>query len=166
MSAALVLGDCFERVRDGVISVVDGLGPDELCFRPAADANTIAWLVWHLTRIEDDHIAGLAGVEQVWRADGWCDRFSLPFDAGAIGYGHTTAEVGAVRATADDLVGYHQAAFAMAQPYVAALDESELARVVDRSWDPPVTAAVRLVSVVVDLVAHLGQAEYVRGLLP
>jgi len=166
MSAALILGDCFERIRDGVVSVVDGLGPEELRFRPAPDANTIAWLVWHLTRVEDDHVAALAGREQVWHGDGWCDRFALPFEAGAIGYGHTTDEVGAVRATAEDLAAYQRATFAMVEPYVAAVDDAELARIVDRSWDPPVTASVRLVSVVVDLVAHLGQAEYVRGLLP
>ena len=41
----------------------------------------------------------------------------------------------------------------------------ELEREVDQSYDPPVTAGVRLVSIQVDALQHLGQAAYVKGLL-
>src|SRR4051812_48461452 len=40
--------DAFSRIRDGLPEVVDGLSVDELLWRPDADANHIAWLVWHL----------------------------------------------------------------------------------------------------------------------
>ena len=49
--------------------------------------------------------------------------------------------------------------------YLSRVTSEELDRVVDRRWDPPVTAGVRLVSVVGDCLQHLGQAAYVRGLL-
>ena len=58
---------------------MDGLSDDDLAWRPDPEANSIAWLVWHLTRIEDDHVAGVAGTTQVWDDDGWADRFGLPF---------------------------------------------------------------------------------------
>lgn len=39
----------------------------------------------------------------------------------------------------------------------------ELSRVVDTSWNPPVTVSARLVSIVDDCAQHLGQAAYLRG---
>ena len=101
--------DAFDRIHAVVHGVVEGLDDDQLCYRPTTDANSIAWLVWHLTRIEDDHVAGLADAEQTWTASGWVDRFALPFDPGATGYGQRSAEVAAVRVGADDLLGYHDA---------------------------------------------------------
>ena len=76
--------------------MLDGTSRAVLTYRPDPDANSIAWLVWHLTRIQDDHVADVAGVEQRWTADGWYDRFGLPFPPEAHGYGHTSEEVGQV----------------------------------------------------------------------
>ncbi|MCU1499973.1 MAG: hypothetical protein JWM47_3926 [Acidimicrobiales bacterium] len=159
-----LLPDAFGRVRESVASTLDGITDRELTDRPDADANSVAWLVWHLSRIQDDHIAGLAGVEQVWTAEGWADRFGLPFDPSDTGYGHDAAQVAAVRAGADPLGGYHEAVHEATTRYIHTVDAAELARVVDESWDPPVTASVRLVSVLGDTLQHVGQAAYARGL--
>lgn len=158
-----VLMDGFERVRDLVHSVVDGLDEDGLTYRIDPEANTIGWLVWHLTRVQDDHIAGVADSEQVWTADGWYDRFALPFEPAAHGYGHSAADVGAVRASAELLAGYHDAVYARTAEYLASLGPADLDRVVDENWDPPVTLAVRLVSILSDDLQHVGQAALIRG---
>ena len=165
METADLLVDAFGRVRETVHHVVDGLTPDQLAFRPSADANSIAWLVWHLTRIEDDHVAHLAEADQVW-TEGWADRFALPFDVGATGWGQTSEEVAAVRVEdAMLLIGYQDAVHDACVAYARTVDGAELDRIVDTRWDPPVTAGVRLVSVIDDAAAHGGQAAYVRGLL-
>ena len=167
MTAAVdLLTDAFGRIRETVHEAVDGLTPEELAFRPNSHANSIAWLVWHLTRIQDDHVADVAGTEQAWMAEGWADRFGLPFPQAETGYGHSSTEVAAVRVPADLLVGYHEAVFGHTAKYVRGLGEADLDRVVDEHWDPPVTLGVRLVSVVSDDLQHGGQAAYVRGLLP
>jgi hypothetical protein len=160
-----LLIDTFDRIRGVVHDVVEPLDDERLWARPAPDANSIAWLVWHLTRIQDDHLAGLDGTPQVWISEGWVERFGLPFDAAATGYGQTSVEVGAVRVGADDLLGYHDATYRAAKVLLGSIDGPALDRIVDRSWDPPVTAGVRLVSVVADALQHAGQAAYVRGLL-
>jgi Protein of unknown function (DUF664) len=165
MESRELLVDAFGRIREVVHGVVGGLGVEELTFRPDADANSIAWLIWHATRIQDDHVSGVAGIEQVWTADGWAARFGLPFDDTATGYGHRTDDVAAVRAPGDLLTGYHDAVFEHTLRYLDRVDAAELDRVVDRSWDPPVTAGVRLVSVIADGLQHVGQAAYVRGLV-
>jgi uncharacterized protein DUF664 len=163
-TAALLL-DGFDRVRGSVHDTLGGIATDTLLYRPGADANSIAWLVWHLTRIQDDHVAAVAGIEQVWTAQGWAKRFGLPFTDDATGYGHSSDEVAAVRAPADLLAGYHDAVYAQTCEYVERLTDIDLDHVVDRRWDPPVTLAVRLVSVIADDLEHAGQAAYVRGLI-
>lgn len=165
MAAADLLVDAFNRIRDAVHDVLDGTSPEELLLRLDDAANPIGWLVWHLTRVEDDHIADAAGVEQVWTAQGFADRFDLPYDVRAHGYGQGKEEVGGFRVTSTDLlVDYHDAVHAQTVRYVEGLSDADLDRVVDKRWDPPVTLAVRLVSIVADGLQHAGQAAYVKGL--
>ena len=165
MNVAELLRDLFERVETNVHGAVEGLDVDALAHRVDGTANSIAWLVWHLTRVQDDHVAEVAGREQTWTADGWAQRFGLPFDAAATGYGHGDDEVAAVRVDADLLLGYHDAVHARTLEYVDGLTETDLDRVVDRRWDPPVTLGVRLISVADDDIQHSGQAALVRGIV-
>lgn len=160
-----LLVDAFGRIREAVHGAVEGCSPTTLAFRPDDHANSIAWLMWHLTRIQDDHVADVAGTEQVWTGDGWVARFGLPFDRGDHGYGHTTEQVAALAGTAADLLlGYHDAVNDATVRYVRGLTPADLDRIVDERWDPPVSLGVRLVSVVADDLEHAGQAAYVRGL--
>jgi hypothetical protein len=165
MDVAGLLIESFGRV-DGVLTrAVDGLSEDELAFRPDPEANSIAWLAWHAARGEDAQVADVAGTDQVWTSQGWADRFDLPFDDSATGYGQSTQDVGRVRASSDLLLAYARAVADRTQDYLAGLTGDDLDRVVDEGWDPPVTLGVRLVSVVGDSLQHAGQAAYVRGLL-
>ncbi|MGZ4497280.1 MAG: mycothiol transferase [Nocardioides sp.] len=165
MTPAELLTDAFTRIHEGGLAVVDGLEPEDLQHRVGPDANSIAWLVWHLARVQDDHVADVAGLEQVWTAQGFEPRFKLPFASDDIGYGHSREESGRVRAPASLLAAYLSAVHEQSVGYLAGLTGADLDRVVDERWDPPVTLAVRLVSVVSDDLQHLGQAAYVRGLL-
>jgi uncharacterized damage-inducible protein DinB len=165
MTSTELLVEAFQRIRDELHPAVNGLSPDELAFRPDAESNSIAWLAWHLTRIQDDHVAGLDGSEQVWTANGWNDRFGLPLDPSDTGYGHDPDTVAKVTADAASLLGYYEEVHQKTVDYIGTLDEGDLARVVDTRWDPPVTVSVRLVSVIADDLQHVGQAAYVRGIL-
>jgi hypothetical protein len=165
MNVSDLLIDSLDRVHDLVPGILEGLSEDDLAWRPDPEANTIAWLVWHLTRIEDDHVCDASGREQAWTADGWAGRFGLPFPDGAHGYGHTSAEVGQVRVSGDLLAGYLAAVGERTHAWIATLEPDDLDRIVDDRWDPPVTLGVRLVSVVNEVNQHVGQAAYLRGLL-
>ncbi|MFJ9313214.1 DUF664 domain-containing protein [Pimelobacter simplex] len=165
MTPAELLTDSLARVLDSVEAVLDGLDDDVLTRRPPPGANPIAWLVWHLTRVQDDHVADVAGTEQVYTAQGYAERFALPLDVRDHGYGHASEQVGLVRAPAGLLLDYYRATHAVSLAYVATLGADDLDRVVDTRWDPPVTLGVRLVSVVNDCSQHAGQAAYVKGVL-
>jgi len=165
VNAIDVLRDVFGRVAEDVRGAVEGLDGEQLAYRVGGSANSIAWLVWHLVRVQDDHIADVAGTEQAWTSEGWARRFGLPFPEGSIGYGHSSEEVGAVRADAELLLGYHDAVRARTLRYLGTLTDADLDRVVDTRWDPPVTLGVRLVSVADDDIQHAGQAAFVRGVV-
>jgi hypothetical protein len=175
-----ILLDGFGRVQESVEHVLLGLSPAQLLQRPGPHANHVAWLVWHLTRVEDDHIAALAHVlegneppkartrevppGQLWPQ--WRERFALPYGDWATGYGQSSEEVGAFPTVdAGVLRGYHDAVHARITEVVKGLQPEDLGRVVDERWSPPVTAAVRLVSLLNDATQHVGQAAYVRGLV-
>ena len=163
MTPADLLRDAFGRLPEIVHAAVHGLTDDELAVRLDPDANSVAWLVWHLARVQDDHLAGAFGTDEVWETEGWRERFALPDHVTGIGYGHTSAQVGAVRASAELLTGYYDAVNARTVQLVGAVTEDDLDRVVDPDWDPPVTLGVRLVSVLQDVLQHAGQAAFARG---
>ncbi|MBL1066872.1 DUF664 domain-containing protein [Streptomyces sp. 7-21] len=161
-----LLTDGFGRVREAVHEAVSGLDPEELAARLDPDANSIGWLVWHLARVQDSHLAELREDEEVWTADGFHERFALPFPADATGYAHSSADVAAVRnLTPELLTGYYDAVHERTLAYVAGLSDGDLGRVVDESWTPPVTLGVRLISVIADDLQHAGQAAFIRGVL-
>ncbi len=163
-STSDLLVDGFGRVHDAVHGVMDGLVPGALTFRPDDRANPIGWLVWHLTRVQDDHVADVAGTEQRWTAEDWVDRFALPFERLETGYGQDPSRAGLVAVDPSLLLGYHDAVYDATLAYVRGLGDSDLDRVVDTRWTPPVTLGVRLVSVITDDLEHAGQAAYVRGM--
>ncbi len=165
MHSAELLEDAFGRVQGIVHRVLDGMTAADLTFRADDRANSIGWLIWHLTRVQDDHVADAMGTEQVWLADTWHERLALPFDRLATGYGHTADDVAAVRVEPELMAGYYDAVHARTVGYVRALSDDDLDRVVDENWNPPVTLGVRLVSVISDDLQHAGQAAFIRGLV-
>ncbi|MET8450316.1 DUF664 domain-containing protein [Streptomyces sp. NPDC005209] len=166
MHARDILIDGYGRIQEEVHATLDGLGPDDLHARPAPAANSIAWLVWHLARVQDDHVAGAFDLDQVWLSQGWDKRFGLDLPRQDTGYGHSAAKVAKVRVeSADLLTGYYDAVHEQSLGVLRELPAKDLERVVDERWDPPVTLGVRLVSVLSDDLQHIGQAAYLRGLL-
>lgn len=166
MTSTDVLAEAFGRLPDLVEGALEDLDAEQLSARPAGTANSIAWLVWHLTRVEDSHFAEAFGHEQLWLASGYADRWGLTLDDEDTGYGHTDEQVDAVRVgSSQQLRDYFTAVHERAQSLVEGLADDDLAKVVDEQWDPPVTLLVRLVSVLDDAVQHAGQAAYARGIV-
>jgi hypothetical protein len=160
-----ILLDGLGRVRETVHGLLDDVPEEVLAEPPAPGANTVSWLVWHLTRVLDTHVADAFDVDVVWTTGGWHERFDLPFPASAHGYGMSYDDVLRVRASAELLRGYFDATCAVAEEQLGSVTDSDLDRVVDESWDPPVTLGVRLVSMLNDCTQHVGQASYAAGIL-
>jgi len=161
-----LLLNAFDNVEEAVRGAVEGIDPELLTARIGPGANTVAWLVWHLTRVQDDHVAEVAGRRQAYTDADWADRFALPFGPEATGYGFSDDDVAATRVTDPELlVGYHTDVHQRTAEFLQTVTADDLDRVVDRRWNPPVTLGVRLVSVITDDLQHAGQAAYLRGVL-
>jgi uncharacterized damage-inducible protein DinB len=161
-----VLVETFDRLPDLVRGAVEGLTAEQLRWSPASGANTVGWLIWHLTRVQDHHMAEILAQDQIWVSGDWSIHFGLEAEPNNTGYGHSPQQVDAVRPEgAQVLIDYYTVVAARTREFLNDLTPEDLDRVVDKRWDPPVTLGVRLVSIANDDVAHVGQAAYLRGLL-
>ncbi len=166
MDTAALLLDLYGRTPPIVANAVDGLDQDQLAWAPAPGANSIAWLVWHLTRVQDHHVSELLDEEQIWTKGEWAPQCGLAPDPHNTGYGHGPDDVAAVRPDGPGvLLGYLDEVDVRTRGLLEGLREADLDRVVDTRWDPPVTLGVRLISIADDCLQHAGQAAYLRGLL-
>jgi hypothetical protein len=176
-AAQELLRDSFTRLIEHVDELTDGLSDEIASYQPTPDANSIAWLIWHSARVQDVQVCDIASSlangrsdkprsDDVWTRDGWADRFGLDLPRVDTGYGHSAEAVGKVRASAELLAGYYHAVHDMTLEFVGTLSDADLERIVDKRWNPPVTASARLVSIVDDCAQHLGQAAYLRGIAP
>lgn len=166
MDVSELLLELYGRIGPLARRGVDGLTAAQLRRSPARGANTIGWLVWHLARVQDHHVAEILDVDQVWVSGDWAKRFGLEPDPSNTGYGHEPSEAAAVRPDgAQSLLDYLDAVEARTTQMIRELSPADLDRIVDRRWDPPVSLGVRLVSIADDSLQHAGQACYVRGLL-
>ncbi len=165
MDVAALFCELYGRVRPLVGGAVEGLTVDQLVQTPAPGTNSIGWLVWHLSRVQDHHIGEILEQAQVWEGNDWAARFGLAPDPANIGYGHSAEDVRSVRPDGPaSLLAYLTAVEERTFPMLQKLVADDLDRIVDRRWDPPVTLGVRLVSIADDCLQHAGQACYLRGL--
>jgi len=162
-----LLTDGYGRVLEAMEHTLQGLTKDELNWQPRPDCNSIGWLIWHLTRVQDDHLASLMGEEQLWIKDGWYAKFNRPPDPKDIGFGHSPEQVAAFKSPViETLLSYHRAVLERSKRYFLSLSNSDLDHELDEPWYQPLpTVGVRLISVLADSLQHAGQAAYVRGLL-
>ncbi|MGH9124506.1 MAG: mycothiol transferase [Acidimicrobiales bacterium] len=166
MDVAELLVELYDRIPPLVRGAVEGVTDDQLTEAPRQGANTIAWLLWHLTRVLDHHMAEILDQPQLWATGDWAASFGLAPEPRNTGYGHGPDDVMAVQPRdAWAVTDYLDAVFRRTRPWLAGLSAGDLDRIVDRRWDPPVTLGVRLVSIADDCLQHVGQAAYLRGLL-
>jgi hypothetical protein len=164
MKANEVLLDVFGRIHETVAATLRGIDGDSLSRRPAGTGNSIAWLIWHLSRVEDAQVASAGGLDQVWTSQGFASLFNLPLSERDTGYGHSARQVDAVQATPELLLDYYDAVHRQTVQFLHTLGDQDFDSVVDTRWDPPVTLGVRLVSTIADCLQHVGQAAYAKGL--
>ena len=166
MKSNELLLDAFARIRETVAATLEGADDEVLHRRPSGNGNSVAWLIWHLSRVEDAQLASAAGLEQVWTSRGFSGRFELPLSERDTGYGHSSSQVDAVKAPPELLLDYYDAVHWQTVEFLAGLGDADFDRIVDTRWDPPVTLGVRLVSTIADCLQHAGQAAYAKGLNP
>jgi hypothetical protein len=162
MAESDVLLDTFTWVYESLHRTLADLTEAELIQEPHPP---IGWLAWWLTRVIDSNVSRLSGREQLWIGEGWAARFGmppLPADFGRSA-AHAREQVRVFRASAELLLGYHDAAYARMKGYLETLSE-DLARQLDEPrFQPLPTVAVRLVSVLENAMTNQGQISYLKA---
>lgn len=150
-----------------VDTALEGLDDTALFRRPAADCNSIAWILWHMTRVLDTFVhTRMQAQPQLWIQDSWYARFGMPADPDDRGVGWTAEHVGQWTPPEKAVqLGYYNAMKQAASTYLATLSEADLqTRRVIPPVSEPRTVAAALGQVTWDNVVHGGQIAYLRGL--
>lgn len=143
---------------------VNALSFEEDAYRPDEGSNSTSWLVWHLTRVQDQTVSSLIRKEPVWTASGWIDRFTLALDPADTGGGDDPMTVGKGTSAEGPLLDYFEDVRLRTVGWLRPLDDGALSKVLDDTSEPPVTVESKLGGVIADDLQHVGRAAYVRGL--
>lgn len=163
-----LLIETYKRLSKEYEDILDGLTPEDLHKRPAPDANTIGWLLWHTARSLDRTIGDVIIGEQLWTRDKWYEKFGRKPDPNETGWGHSFEEAGKFRVPdINMLIDYQRAVVEVSVDYLGRLTEKELDRECPLSTHPgaKMPADGRIIGNINDCFQHVGQAAYVRGLL-
>jgi len=163
-----LLVSIHQHLLDLFEEVLEGLTMDDLHKRPAPDANTIGWLLWHTTRSLDRTVGDVINGEQLWIKDKWYIKFGRSTDSNDTGWHHTFEEVGNFRIPdIQSLRDYFNAVIQMSIKYLENLSEEGLDQLFDNSLHPGTMIPVyqRIEGNIAEHFQHVGQAAYVRGLL-
>jgi hypothetical protein len=162
-----LLIDGYERIAQVLERALSELSQEDLNWQPHPDCNSMGWMTWHLTRVQDNHVADLMGEEELYVKDSWHARFNRAHDTSDTGYGHSPQDVAAFKSPdVATLLAYHRTVMERSQTYISSLSLTELDRELNEPWYQPLpTVGVRLISVLSDNLQHAGQVAYLRGLL-
>ena len=139
----------------------EGLTDEQLYYQPSSDTNSIAWLIWHLSRWRDKISAAVAGEPQVWASEGWAQRFDIGPDR--TGLGDTPEQVAAFGVDRDLLLGYASAAHNAIVERVSRMTPEDFEREIEYMPGASRPAWRALISVMGDSSEHTGQINYLRG---
>lgn len=124
-----LIKDGYGRVLEVLERALDGLEPDDLNQQPHPACNSMGWITWHLTRVQDHHFADLIGAEQLWVSRRCHARFDRPADPADTGFGHTPEDLAAFKSPdVETLLGYHRAVLERSKQYISTLSPPDLDR--------------------------------------
>jgi hypothetical protein len=150
-------------MHQALINDVHGLGKEQLKWKPAAEANPIAFLFWHAARVEDKNVSEWQNKDSVWKENRW--YLKLKLDEKAYGTGFEQADVNKItKLPFDQVVEYAEKVFRDTEIYIQSLDEDKL-DYAPNSERPNWTVAMMLNSfVIAHGWWHLGEIRYLKGL--
>ena len=156
------LNEAFEKLK----RALDGLSEDELHWRPALESNTIDWMVWHMARVEDNWVnVRMRESESIWDRDGWAERTRV--DEPSNGFGLTGEAIRAMPAfDVPKVMEYYSAVREGTRNYFAnEMQEEDLKKEITHPRYDPVSYAWILGHLLCEEAEHLGQIEYLRGMM-
>ena len=154
--------DRLDAAYRWIENLSEGITDEQFYYQPTADSNSIAWLVWHLSRWRDRISASVTGETEVWISDGWAQRFGMSEDR--TGLGDTTEQVAAFRVPRDQVLGYAEAAHRAIVERVRNLTPEQFDQQAEYTPGNLRPTWQVLAGVIGDSTEHVGQINYLRGM--
>ena len=155
--------DALDKENGFLLEALDGLGPDELAWQPAADANSIGWILWHMVRVEDMWIQFFAQFQtELWETEGWHEKIGLPTRDN--GFGHTAEQVNNFPGVdLGEFLRYRASVRQATLAYLDTLTPEDMERV-PRERRPEMSLGAMFRQIIGEMYQHVGHIAYLRGL--
>lgn len=156
------INECFDKLN----MALDGLSDDELRWHPTLASNSIDWMVWHMARVEDNLVnVVLQNHDPIWKRDSWGERLSIAYTGAGAGMTmDEIREMGQID-VAKVMEYYRSVRHETSGYFEKSMREDDLSRVIEhtnfRGW----TGAGILGRLLCEEAEHLGQIEYLRGMI-
>jgi len=157
------ISSVIKRSYDWIKLACDDLTEDQMHYQSTPDSNSIAWMVWHSSRIKDQVTASIVGESEVWLADGWAERFGIAPEANGIG--DRPEQVTSFRVRSDFLLGYADAAHNVTIQRLSKILPAQLAQPSRYVLGDTRPVWRSLQGMLGDAYSHAAQVSYLRGMI-
>ena len=159
--------DALNDAQAALMQAVDGLSQEELMWQPQPGANHIAFILWHVLRVEDWYFQYMfQRVPQVWESEKWHEKLNLPDDPRVTGYGYTAEQIASFPPVQlQDLLAYGEAVRARTVDYLRNVDPTRFDEMLKSSIFGETSVGDRIGHLLCELAQHVGQIAYLRGLV-
>ena len=165
MDVQTVVANALTLNTDNFVKpALQGLSDADITKRPTDQCNSIGWLLWHQTRVEDAILSNVSGRPQAWIEGKWHEKFGMPANTG-VGAGDTLEQVAAFKPTVAHLQGYADAVRQKSLAILKALSPADLERELPAPGGGTRKVGDFLGIIMIDHFHHSGQIAYLRGYL-
>lgn len=159
--------------RQFLLKVVDSVTDEQLAWRPTPRAHSMGWTFWHIARCADalaTDIPGPAPKRQFWQREDLTRKWGLQdalLGTNGMGTGVDDNVAATLRPPARDaLMDYAKRSFAALDDEVGRLDNDLWCREhTSIFFDGPATVGRSVIASIAHDNRHLGELEYIKGLL-
>jgi uncharacterized damage-inducible protein DinB len=154
----------LEESRQYVADAIKGLSQDDIAWRPKTHSNSIAFLLWHVARVEDLWINRiLLGEKEVYELEGWHKKFNTPAQDSGFGYDVAKLKSWPVPKLAL-LKEYAAVVREKTLAYLKSVNEKKLDEPKDFGWSKGNVGSA-LSHLITEVAEHSGQIGYLRGIM-
>ena len=140
---------------------LNDLPEGEMTWAPAPYCNSLAFILWHVTRVEDtivNEIIKHGGT--IYELQGWREKLGTPEDWGTE---YTEEQLQSwPTPRLEDLRGYARAVHRDTVAFLDSITPEDLLEIPQLDW-PNRTAGVLLAHLITEIAMHVGQIDYLRG---
>ncbi len=164
MKATELITLSLKENEEYVNDAIKKLSQDELAWRTKPHSNSIAFLMWHLARVEDLWINRiLKGGKEIYEAEGWYKKYKTEIQDNGAFFDEAKLKAWPVP-TLKLLKEYAAAVRQTTLAYLKTLNEKDLDEPRDFTWMKG-TNGTALSHLISEIGEHSGQIGYIKGIM-